>query len=80
MAELSVINTLASLGVGCVLGAMIFLMYRRDRRDTEQRWREMCKDLITVRQKETDSRDKNTAALTELNVLIRRLNGKAASG
>jgi len=76
MSELEVLKSLVSLGVGGVLGIVIFLMYRRDRRDTEKRWRDITKDLIVSKDKETESRDKNTAATTELAILMKKLNGK----
>jgi len=76
MSELEILKNLSSLGVGGVLGIVIFLMYRRDRRDTEKRWRDMTEDLIASRDRETESRDNNTAATTELAILMKKLNGK----
>jgi len=78
MSELEILKSLASLGVGGVLGIVIFLMYRRDRKDTEKRWEDMTRDLIESRDKETESRDNNTAATTELAVLMKKLNGKVS--
>jgi len=75
--EYELINSILSLGVGGVLGIIIFLMYRKDRKDTEERWRDMVKDLIEVREQENITRLGMTKALTELVILIRRVNGKA---
>ena len=76
--ELSLIESFMSLGVGGVLGLVIFLMYRRDRKDTEKRWSNMVDDLIETRREETESREANTKASTELTILMKSLNGKVA--
>ena len=76
MPELALVELIAPLGVGGVLGIIIFLMYRRDRRDTETRWADMVEDLIDSRNRETTSRDKNTRATTRLSTYIKKLNGK----
>ncbi len=69
-----------SLGVGAFLGALIFLMYRKDRLSTEKMWRESKKfteDRLTeLVEKDQETREDNTKALTELNVLLRKINGR----
>lgn len=69
-----------SLGVGAFLGTIIFMMYRRDRINTEKMWRDSKKfteDRLTeIIDKDQETREENTKALTELNVLLRRLNGR----
>lgn len=72
----SILQIAGSLGVGAFLGAIIFLMYRKDRNNTERMWRESKKfsDEMVVRDQET--REENTKAITELNMLLRKLNGR----
>ncbi len=69
-----------SLGVGAFLGTLIFLMYRKDRLTTEKMWRESKKfteDRLTeLIDKDQETREENTKALTELNILLRKMNGK----
>ena len=69
-----------SLGVGAFLGGLIFLMYRRDRNNTETMWRESKKfteDRLTELIDETLKTIKeNTKAQTELATLPVRMNGK----
>jgi len=70
----------SSLGVGAFLGALIFLIYRRDRQASEKSQREdrrFMEDRLTqILHDEVRSREENTKALTELTILISRLNGK----
>jgi len=76
-----VLQIAGSLGVGAFLGTLIFLMYRRDRNNTERMWRESKKftedRLDEIIEKDQKSREENTKALTELNVLLRKLNGRS---
>ena len=68
-------------GVGAVFGIVIFLIYRNDRKATEKMWRESKKfteDRLTdLIEKDQSSREANTKALTELNTLLTRINGRA---
>jgi len=68
-----------SLGVGAFLGSLIFMMYRRDRLNTETMWRESKKfteDRLTeLIEKDRESREDNTKAVTELVTLLLRMNG-----
>ncbi len=66
-----------SLGVGAFLGALIFLMYRKDRNNTEKMWRESKKFTDDIVERDQDTREANTRALTELNILLRKLNGRS---
>ena len=70
----------ASLGVGAFLGTLIFFMYRRDRLNTEKMWRESKKftedRLNEIIERDQQTREENTKALTELNILLRKLNGR----
>ena len=77
---IEILQIAGSLGVGAFLGAMIFLMYRRDRNATEEMWREskiFTEDRLTkLLEEDQESRQANTKALTELTTLISRLNGR----
>lgn len=64
-----------SLGVGAFLGALIFLMYRKDRNSTEKMWRESKKFTDEMVERDQESREKNTRALTKLTTLLRKMNG-----
>lgn len=72
----SILQIAGSLGVGAFLGALIFLMYRKDRNSTEKMWRESKKFTDEMVERDQSTRDANTKALAELNVLLRRINGR----
>ena len=73
-------QTAASLGVGAFLGTLIFLMYRWDRKKSENQLREDRKFMEDRLDKIINAYNtvlsKNTEVLTELVTLIRRFNGK----
>lgn len=75
----SILQVAGSLGVGAFLGTLIFLMYRRDRLNTEIMWRESKKfteDRLTeLIEKDQESREENTKAQTELITLLKTMNG-----
>lgn len=77
---IDLLQIVGSLGVGAFLGLIIFLMYRRDRVTTEKMWRESKKfteDRLTdLIEKDQETRQENTKVLTELRILIERLNGR----
>ena len=70
----------ASLGVGAFLGTLIFLMYRRDRLNTERMWRESKKftedRLNEIIERDQQTREDNTKAVTELVTTLQRMNGR----
>ena len=68
--EWSVIQGILSLGVGGVLAIVIFIMYRRDKKTSEER-------LAGLLDRVFDTWERHTEVLTELTVLIKRLNGKS---
>ncbi len=78
---IDLIQIVSSLGVGALLGLIIFFMYRWDRKATEKMWRESKKfteDRLTdLIEKDQESRQENTKVLSELRILIERLNGKS---
>lgn len=75
-----ILQIAGSLGVGAFLGTLIFLMYRKDRNSTEKMWRESKKftedRLSELVEKDQETREENTKAITELNILLRKLNGR----
>ena len=70
MIESALLETACSLGVGALLGIVIFLMYRKDRKASE-------KVLERIIDREQDSREKNTAVLSELITYLRDKNGNS---
>ena len=76
MTELNILNSVLSLGVGGIFGIVVFLMYHREQRDNKEELLALAKEHLDCRKQENESREKNTAVLTELVILIRRLNGK----
>ena len=72
----SILQIAGSLGVGAFLGALIFLMYRKDRNSTEKMWRESKKFTDEIVERDQETREDNTKALTELNILLRKMNGR----
>ena len=77
----SILQIAGSLGVGCFLGTLIFLMYRRDKKTTEERIHNVHEAhsdrLAILLRKDQETREENTKALTELNILLRKMNGKS---
>ena len=69
MTETSIIASVLSLGVGGVLGIVIFFMYRYDRKGSEHR-------LSKIIEADQQTREKHTSALVELITLLKRMNGK----
>lgn len=67
--ELSLIESVLSLGIGGTGMLVIFLMYRLDRRASEKR-------LTKLLEEDQETREKNTKALTVLITLVERLNGR----
>ncbi len=74
------LDTIAGGGPVAILALIIYLMYRKDRLNTEKQWRESKKfteDRLTeIIDKDQDTREENTKALTELNILLRKMNGR----
>ena len=65
-----------SLGVGAFLGALIFLMYRKDRNQTEKMWRESKKFTDELIERDQETREDNTKALVELTDYLKLKNGR----
>jgi len=78
--EINIITTIASLGVGAVFGIVVFIIYRIDRKASEQRFEKLCQHhdqkwtvVVAADQK---TREGNTKALTELINILTKMNGK----
>jgi len=75
-----VLQIAGSLGVGAFLGVIIFFMYVKSQKSHEQQVREdrkFMEDRLTdLLEQDQKTRKENTKALTELNTLITRLNGR----
>ena len=67
--EVGIIGTALSLGVGGVLAIIIFFVYRKDKNTTESR----LSDMID---RDIESREKHTEAITELSTFLKSKNGK----
>jgi len=78
--EGTVIEAIAAGGSTAVLALFIFLMYRRDRKSSEDKLRQdrmfMEDRLTNILEKDQESREKNTSALTELTILLKSMNGR----
>ena len=74
--ETEIIASVISLGVGGVLGLVIFFMYRKDRKDTESRWAGLAEELVDCRKDENVTRLELAKAVTELTILLRKSNGR----
>lgn len=74
------ISAVASMGIGAVFGIIVFVIYRIDRKDSEERYGQLCKSmeerLATLLERDTQTREDNTKALQELTTLVSRLNGR----
>ena len=77
--ELSLVDALISGGPVAVLAGIIFWMYRIDRKSNEKRIHDVheahSERLEHLLEKDQESREDNTKALTELNTLLVRMNG-----
>ncbi len=77
--ESVIVKALAAGGPVAVLAAIIFIMYVKDRRNSEKCLRQdrmFMEDRLTgILEKDQSTREKNTAALTELTTQLRLMNG-----
>lgn len=64
-----ILQIAGSLGVGAFLGTLIFIMYRLDRKSSEKR-------LTHLLEQDQETRQEHTKTLTELNTLLKSMNGK----
>ena len=74
------IGEAASLGVGCVLAILIFLMYRIDRKSDEKRAAASERRYIALIEADQETRKDNTAALKELIVVCQYLRNGHGGG
>lgn len=75
-----ILQIAGSLGVGAFLGALIFLLYRIDRKASETKyldaWRKSEERLIQLIDRDQETREASTKALSELTVVLRVVNGR----
>lgn len=73
-------EAICSLGVGGVLAIIIFLMYRRDRKSSEEQLRQdrifMEDRMNVIINRDQETREANTKATTELTTWLQRQNGR----
>lgn len=83
------LEAICSLGVGGVLAVIVFVMYRKDRKTSEDKCREYADQLRQDRMfmedrltkiidRDQESREKYTKVTEELTTLLRRMNGKGS--
>jgi len=76
----SLVEALAGGGPVAILALVVFVMYRRDRKSSEDKLRQdrmfMEDRLTNILEKDQESREKNTSALTELTILLKSMNGR----
>ena len=81
------IEAICSLGVGGALAVVIFLMYRRDRKTSEQQLLQHTEQLrqdrvfmedrmSTIIDRDQMSREENTKALAGLTNILEKMNGR----
>jgi len=74
------IEALCSLGVGGVFGLVVFLIYRKDRKSSEDQLRQdrifMEDRMEKIIERDQDTREANTTALVSLNKTLDRMNGR----
>lgn len=78
--ESVLLDALVKGGPVAILALVIFWMYRIDRKGSEKRIHDVheahSERLENLLEKDQESREDNTRALTELNILLRKLNGR----
>jgi len=78
--EITMIETLCAGGSTAVLALFIFLMYRRDRKSSEESQRKdrvFMEDRLTgILKQDVETREEHTKVTTELIILLRNMNGK----
>jgi len=77
---IEIIKIAGSLGVGALLAVIIFMMYRKDRKNAEEQLRQdrifMEDRMDKIINRDQDTREANTKVNTELVTLLQRMNGK----
>ena len=81
--ESAVLEALVTGGPVAILAGIIFVMYVRHRNNSEKCQRDdrvFMEDRLTkIIDAEQKTREENTKALTELNVLLKTMNGRSHS-
>ena len=82
MMETAIVDGLVNGGPVALLAFLIFYMYRKDRKDTESRIHDVhdahSDRLEFLLEKDQESREHQTKALTELSRVIEQVNGKSS--
>ncbi len=77
--DVGLVETLAAGGPVAVLAGIIFWMYKKYVSVTEKRIHDVheahSERLEYLLEKDQETREENTKALTELNIMLRKLNG-----
>lgn len=78
--DIEVLKVIGSLGVGAVLAVIIFMMYRKDRKASEEQLRQdrkfMEDRMDKIINRDQDTREANTKATAELTTWLQRQNGR----
>ena len=78
--ELALIESLVTGGPVAILACIIFWMYRKDRKDTEQRVHDVHEShsgkLESFLEKDQETREDNTKAIVELTDYLKLKNGR----
>lgn len=84
MIEVAIVEGLLTGGPVAILAYIIFHMYRRDRKSSEVTQREdrvfMEDRLNKIIERDQDTREKNTQAITELTTYLKSTNGRNWEG
>lgn len=78
--DIEMLKVIGSLGVGAVLAVIIFMMYRRDRKASEEQLRQdrifMEDRMNNIIDRDQDTREAGTKATVELTTWLQRQNGR----
>lgn len=79
--ESSILQVAGSLGVGALLGVVMFYAYRQDRKASEKRhleaWKASEERMAKIIESDQKTRQEYTKVMTELVDFLKRANGKA---
>ena len=74
---ISLIEWIASVGgIGAVFGLIMFVVYRQTLKQMREDRKYMEDRLAKLVERDRETREEHTKVLTELNTLLKRLNGK----
>ncbi len=76
MPDITWVKDIANMGVGLILGLVMFSVYRIDSTANNKRMSELIEQNNKVIEHDSDSRDSNTKILSELTILLRDLHNR----